>query len=35
MIGFCPKGPYCLKEHVKLVICEQDLSLSILSNFPP
>jgi hypothetical protein len=34
IIGFCPKGPACLKEHIKTVLADQDLCLSILANFP-
>ena len=34
MMGFCPKGPKCEKEHIKSLIPDNMLSLGMLANFP-
>lgn len=34
LMGFCPRGPTCLREHVKMALGEQDYCLSSLANFP-
>lgn len=35
MLGFCPWGPSCNREHIKIMIRDEDLCLSALANFPP
>lgn len=33
-LGFCPKGPLCEQQHIKSMISDTELALSILANFP-
>ncbi len=35
LLGFCPRGPKCIREHIKIIIRDEDLCLSVLTNFPP
>ncbi len=34
ILGFCPDGPNCHKEHIKNLIKSDSLSLAALANFP-